>query len=41
MMKMILILNSLKTELEGQIAEETELNKAILKNLSRLEIAGK
>jgi type I restriction enzyme M protein len=30
--------NSLKLELEKQIAEEAELNKKILKSLSRLEI---
>lgn len=33
--------NALKAELEKQMAEEAELNKAILENLSRLEIAGK
>jgi len=33
--------NSLKAELEKQIAEEAALNKAIMKNLSKLEIAGK
>ena len=33
--------NTLKAELEGQIAEEVLLNKAIMKNLSKLEIAKK
>ncbi len=33
--------NALKAELEKQMAEEAELNKSIIKNLSKLEIAGK
>lgn len=33
--------NALKAELEGQIAEEAALNKAILENLSRLAIIEK
>lgn len=33
--------NTLKAELEKQIAEEAELNKAIMENLTKLEIAGK
>lgn len=33
--------NALKAELEKQMAEEAELNKAIMKNFSKLEIAGK
>jgi type I restriction enzyme M protein len=33
--------NALKAELEKQITAEAELNKAILENLSRLEIARK
>jgi type I restriction enzyme M protein len=33
--------NALKVELEGQIAEEGKLNKAILENLSRLATIGK
>jgi len=31
----------LKAELEGQMAEEAELNKAILENLGKVEITGK
>ena len=33
--------NALRSELEKQIAEEAQLNKAILENLGKLEIAGK